>query len=102
MWKSLVLVASLRLSKGQVVNAREDVQETGSAQGRGVQAVCMQAWERWFQEEREERMKPEVVLRKVGFTLKSMDFFLGFSSFCLDLSFLKGICCHSVARLNEF
>lgn len=54
MWKSLVLVASLRLSKGQVVNAREDVQETGSAQGRGVQAVCMQAWERWFQEEREE------------------------------------------------
>lgn len=59
MWKSLILVASLRLRKGQVANVREGVQETGSAQGRGVQA-----WERWFQEEREERMKPEVVLRK--------------------------------------
>lgn len=96
MWKSLILVASLRL-KGQVTNAREDVQETGSAQGRGVQVVCMQAWERWFQEEREKRMKPEMVLRKLEFVLKSKDFFLGFSSLsCLDLSLLKGIGYHNV------
>lgn len=39
--------------------------------------------------------------KEVDFVLKSKDFFLGFLSLsCLDLSFLKGICCHSVARLK--